>query len=95
MTESDTRPLKYPSEKNVSRHGAIAVGASVRITLRTELMLLGRGVPKTLVDELRAGGEVTQIIVGPCWVSVRFRLAAPLYGDDRCTSAAPDWLELM
>jgi hypothetical protein len=97
--DTDTVPLKYPSEKSVSRHGAIAVGSSVRLTLQTEARLLGRGVPKVLVDALRAGGRVTQIIVGTGktweWVSVRIRLLAPMAGASPYASEAPDNLELM
>jgi hypothetical protein len=96
---TDTVPLTYPSEKNVSRHGAIAVGSSVRLTLKTEARLLGRGVPKVLVDALRAGGMVTQIITGTGktweWVSVRIRLLAPMDGANPYTTAAPDDLEPM
>lgn len=95
----DILPLTYPSEKNVSKHGGIAVGSSVRLNLQTEARLLGRGVDKVLVDALRAGGVVTQIITGTGktweWVSVRIRLLAPMDGASPYSSASPEWLEPM
>ena len=44
----DILPLTYPSEKNVSQYGGIAVGSSVRLTLQSAATLLGRGVARGL-----------------------------------------------
>jgi hypothetical protein len=91
----DILPLTYPSEKNVSQYGGIAVGSSARLTLQAAATLLWRGVAKGLVDALRAGGKVTQIITGKEWVTVRIRLLAPMDGAGPYASVAPDDMEPM
>ncbi len=93
--DTDILPLTYPSEKNVAQHGAISVGSSARITQQAAATLLGRGIGKALVDALRAGGKVTQIITGKEWVIVRIRLLAPMDGADPYASVAPDDLKPM